>query len=91
MVVAVSTLHSGSLLDFRESDKLPIELEFSSLGRGLSKVKDRERDRHVELVRWALNEMSWNADDFDVYRFRLQYPPLSLGVAFDWQRRSALD
>lgn len=86
-VFAVSTLHTGMSLEFRESDKLPIELEFASLGRGLSKVKDRERDRHAELVRWAMHEVSWNPEDFDVYRFKLQYPPLPSGVAFDWLRR----
>lgn len=88
-VQIVSTLHTGMSLEFRESDELPIEPEFVSLGRGLGKVKDRERERHVELVRWALHEVSWNPDDFDVYRFKLQYPPLPSGVAFDWIRRKS--
>ena len=48
-----------------------------------------ERDRHAELVRWAMHEVNWNPDDFDVYRFKLQYPPLPSGVAFDFQRRKS--
>ncbi len=88
-VQIVSTLHTGMSLEFRESDKLPIEPEFVSLGRGLSKVKDRERERHAELVRWALHEVGWNPEDFDVYRFKLQYPPLPSGVSFDWLRRKS--
>ncbi|QDV05560.1 hypothetical protein Poly30_10580 [Planctomycetes bacterium Poly30] len=86
-VQIVSTLHTGMSLEFRDSDILPIEPEFMSLGRGLGKVKDRERPRHAELVRWAMLEVGWNPDDFDVYRFKLQYPPLPSGVAFDWLRR----
>ena len=85
----VSTLHTGMSLEFRKSDRLPIELEFASLGRGLGKVKDRTRDRHAELVRWALHEAGWIAEDFDVYRVKLQYPPLPSGVCFDWERPKA--
>ncbi len=38
-VQVVSTLHTGMSLEFRESDVLPIEAEFSSLGRGLGEKK----------------------------------------------------
>ncbi len=85
-VQVVSTLHTGMSLEFRESDVLPIEPEFISLGRGLGKVKDRERERHAELLRWSMVEVGWNPDDFDVYRFKLPYPPLPSAVVFDWLR-----
>lgn len=86
-VAVVSTLHTGMALEYREPDKLPIEPEFVPLGRGLGKVEDRERDRHAELVRWALHEAGWDGSEFDVFRLKLAYPPLPSAVALDWTRR----
>lgn len=86
-VEVVSTIHTGMALEYREPDQLPIEPEFLELGRGLSKIEDRERSRHAELVRWSLHQAGWDANEFDVYRMRLPYPPLPSAVAFDWQRR----
>jgi hypothetical protein len=86
-VAVVSTLHTGMALEYREPDKLPIEPEFVPLGRGLAKVEDRERDRHAELVRWALHEAGWDGSEFDVFRLKLAYPPLPSAVALDWTRR----
>ena len=86
-VEVVSTLHTGMALEFREPDLLPIEPELTSLGSGLAKIDDRERDRHTELVRWALHEAGWDGSEFDVYRLKLSYPPLPSAVALDWERR----
>ncbi len=86
-VEVVSTLHTGMALEFREPDKLPIEPEFVSLGRGLRRIEDRERHRHAELVRWSLHQAGWDASEFEVYRLKLPYPPLPSAVAFDWLRR----
>lgn len=86
-VEVVSTLHTGMALDYREPDKLPIEPDLLSLGRGLAKIEDRDRVRHAELVRWALHEAGWDGSEFDVYRLKLSYPPLPSAVALDWTRR----
>ncbi|MEM9378378.1 MAG: hypothetical protein AAGB93_00415 [Planctomycetota bacterium] len=86
-VDVISTLHTGLGLEFRDADRLPIEPEFVSLGTGLAKIDDRERERHAELVRWALHEAGWDGSEFDVHRLKLAYPPLPSAVALDWTRR----
>ncbi|MEM8712751.1 MAG: hypothetical protein AAGG01_17505 [Planctomycetota bacterium] len=86
-VDVVSTLHTGMSLEYRDADRLPIEPDFVALGRGLKKVADRERHRHAELIRWSLHEAGWDPEEFDVYRFKLLYPPLPSAVALDWHRK----
>lgn len=86
-VEVVSTLHTGMALEFREPDKLLIEPEFESLGRGLRRIEDRERHRHAELVRWSLHQAGWDPSEFEVFRLKLPYPPLPSAVAFDWERK----
>ena len=55
------------------------------LGQGLSVLPTREVPRYVELARYATDRLGWDADRFDVYRCRIEYPvmPSTVVLRFD--------
>lgn len=50
--------------------------EIRFLGTGRSTWNTPDLPRHEEMIQDAFNEIGWNPADFDVYRLRIEYPPL---------------
>jgi hypothetical protein len=72
-------------VDGRERDLLPIKCEVEHLGRGVDVMSTRDVPRYAEMMRYAFDHVGWNAEKFDVYRCRLEYPvlPSTVVVQFD--------
>lgn len=51
------------------------------LGRGASVLYTPEYPRYPELARYAFDRLRWDAERFDVYRCRIEYPVLPSTVA----------
>jgi hypothetical protein len=51
------------------------------LGRGASVLYTPDYPRYPELARYACERLNWEADRFDVYRCRIEYPVLPSTVA----------
>jgi hypothetical protein len=73
-----SELHAPMTRD--ERDRLLVAERLQRLGRGLSRIGTAEVPRYAELVEAVLKRTGWQAEDFDVYRVRMRYPPMPVGV-----------
>lgn len=69
----------------KERDRLELLESVLYLGQGLSVLPTREVPRYVELARFATDRLGWDADRFDVYRCRIEYPvmPSTVVLRFD--------
>jgi hypothetical protein len=69
----------------RECDRLALREKVIYLGRGASVLATTEVPRYEELAKYVFDRLTWDADEFDVYRCRVEYPmmPSSVKVMFD--------
>ncbi len=70
----------GPQLRYEPTDRLPLHDPLVPLGKGLDVIHTADIPRYPEMLRRALTRVGWNADEFDVYRLRIQYPPLPTTV-----------
>jgi hypothetical protein len=63
-----------------ERDLLRVSEQVQYLGRGITRLPTAEVPRYLELMELVLGRMSWNAEDFELYRVRMRYPPLPVAV-----------
>jgi hypothetical protein len=63
-----------------ERDRLPVSERLLHLGRGLTRVRTADVPQYGELLEFVFERTGWNADEFDVFRARLRYPPIPVSV-----------
>jgi hypothetical protein len=69
-----SALVSPSSRD--EGDRLPIVTQVTHLGRGLDVIFTPDVPRYVDLTQYVFDRLGWDEARFDVYRVRMEYPPM---------------
>lgn len=69
-----------------ERDCIPVADRIQHLGRGLARVRTAEVPQYADILGTALEKTGWAADDFDVYRVRMRYPPMPVAVMirYEW-------
>lgn len=63
-----------------DRDRVAVSERLQPLGRGVGRIRFAEAPRYAELVDFALARAGWRADDFDVFRIRMRYPPIPVSV-----------
>ena len=63
-----------------ERDRMAVSERVQSLGRGIGRIRTAELPGYGELVDLVMRQTGWNADDFEVYRIRMRYPPIPVSV-----------
>jgi hypothetical protein len=63
-----------------ERDRIPAAEKLQHLGRGIQRVRTAEVPRYAELLERVFEQTGWKAEDFDVYRVRMRYPPIPVSV-----------
>ena len=63
-----------------ERDRIPVADKLQHLGRGLHRVRTAEVPRYADLLECVFQQTGWKAEDFDVYRVRMRYPPIPVSV-----------
>jgi hypothetical protein len=72
-----SDLFGGSAdLSYGDTDRLPLHEGVESLGRGVDMAHTRDVPRYPELLRYAFAQAGWDPAKYELYRFRMRYPPL---------------
>jgi len=72
-------------LQGQECDRLQLNEKVIYLGRGPKVIATPDVPRYEELARYVFDRIGSNADEFDVWRVRIEYPvmPSSVIVRFD--------
>jgi len=71
-----SGLYAGELFtSHRACDELPVLERVESLGAGSEVARLSEMPDYRALLHFALDQVGWNPDDFQVHRIRIPYPP----------------
>jgi hypothetical protein len=63
-----------------ENDLLPVGETLEHPGRGPGAARTAEVPGYLDLLRWVFGRLGWAADDFELYRARLAYPPIPTSV-----------
>lgn len=63
-----------------ERDRLPMLEKVQHVGRASDGVHTADVPRHGELLDLMIRKSGYTADDFEVYRVRMRYPPLPVSV-----------
>ncbi|MCP3903007.1 MAG: hypothetical protein GY715_05160 [Planctomycetes bacterium] len=68
-----------------EKYRLPVGLTVDYLGRGSSVLRTPDVPRYPEMARHVLERVGQDAEEFDAYRLRMQYPivPTAVTMGFD--------
>ncbi|MGD8451282.1 MAG: hypothetical protein PVJ57_05635 [Phycisphaerae bacterium] len=66
----------GPEVRYEPNDRLPLHESVEHLGRGPEAARTADVPRYPEMLRYAIERAGWNRADFELYRLRLQYPPL---------------
>ncbi len=61
-------------------DRLPLHARVAHLGSGPAVVSTPDVPRYREMVRYAMKQLAWPEDEFDVYRLQVRYPPIPTAV-----------
>ena len=61
-------------------DRLPVGEKVISLGRGLSRIRTAEAPQYADMVNFVMDRSGWKADEFEVFRVRMKYPPMPVSV-----------
>lgn len=74
-----------SEMEARECDRISLKESVIYLGKGADIMKSSDVPRYPEIVRYAMERVGWEPDEFRVYRTRIEYPvmPSSVVVHFD--------
>ncbi len=71
-----------------ERDRLPVAERLQLLGHGMERVRTAEVPRYADILGTVFEQTGWNADDFDVYRVRMRYPPIPVSVMVRYEKRA---
>ncbi len=67
----------GPTVRYEPSDRLPLHEQVACLGYGVDVAALSEIPRYSEMLRYALEQMSWEARDFELHRLHMRYPPIA--------------
>lgn len=70
----------GPTVRYEPADRLPMYEPLVHLGTGLGGAHTPDVPRYPEMLRYALGQVGWIGDEFDLYRLRIQYPPIPTTV-----------
>lgn len=59
---------------------LPISEQVVTPGRGLQVIHTPEVPRYAEMAKHVFDRLGWDAQQFELYRLRIQYPPMPTAV-----------
>jgi hypothetical protein len=63
-----------------ERDRLPMAESVQHLGRGIDGVATADAPRYHEILQFMVAKSGRPAEEFDVYRVRMRYPPMPVSV-----------
>lgn len=66
----------GPNLRYEESDLLPLQDSVQHLGTGTEFVRCVDIPRYFDMVNYCTTQAGWNGEAFQVFRLRLQFPPI---------------
>lgn len=67
-------------MEVREADLLPMTERADYLGEGVSAGRTPLIPRYSEMVGYAMDRMGWNAEEFRVFRCKVEYPVMHTRV-----------
>jgi hypothetical protein len=67
-------------MEYRESDLLPMTEQAEYLGEGLYAARTPLIPRYAEMLSYVIERMKWKAEEFRVFRCRVDYPVLSTRI-----------
>lgn len=67
----------------RKGDRIPVFESVQHLGKGLSGIRTADVPRYVEMVNYAFERLGWDPARFDVFRVRMEYPPVPTTVTME--------
>ena len=86
--VFVHAEHTGEMLwdgVIHKRHRLPVYQSVAYLGKGPSALHTPDVPRYAEMGRYVFERAGWDAEKFEVYRCRIEYPvmPSSIAIVFD--------
>jgi len=66
----------GPGVRYEPSDRLPLHDPLVHLGTGPDAALTPDIPRYPDMLHYALERLGWNGQEFDLYRLRMQYPPI---------------
>lgn len=63
-----------------DHDLLPTSENIEHLGRGITVARTADVPGYQRILRATFSAVGWDADEFDVYRIRMAYPPMPASV-----------
>lgn len=72
----------GPGLIYEESDRLPLRETVEYMGRGHDSIVTPDIPGYDEMIRFAMKRCKCNEADYDVYRIRIDYPPIATQLMF---------
>ncbi|MBX3356789.1 MAG: hypothetical protein KF745_00015 [Phycisphaeraceae bacterium] len=70
----------ASPIAFDDSDSLPVAERIAPLGRGVALAQTPDIPAYTDLASAAFYALGANADDYDLFRVRMPYPPMPVTV-----------
>lgn len=70
---------------WQERDRLPLPESIEYLGQGPAVLQTPDVPRYEAMARYVFDTLAWDAEQFDVYRARLHYPPTPTAVVIRYQ------
>lgn len=66
----------GPTVRYEPSDRLPLHDPLDHLGTGPDAALTPDIPRYPDMLHYALDRLGWDGQEFDLYRLRMQYPPI---------------
>jgi hypothetical protein len=66
----------ASAINPDELPRLPVTGGVQYIGKGLAALRTPDLPRYTELAEYVFERLGWDGARFDVYRVRLEYPPI---------------
>lgn len=72
----------GIVVKYDAKDHLPMNESVQRLGTAAEIAFTAEIPGYPEMLRYALQQVGWNGDEFNFHRFSMQYPPIHTTLQF---------
>ncbi len=69
----------------REFDRIDVLESVRLLGRGADRIHTNDVENYASMVRTVFDRVSWKADQFRVYRVRIEYPLLHAQIMLTFE------
>ena len=66
----------GFTIRYDPNDRMPLHETLEQLGSGAEVAFTPEIPRYPEMLNYAMNQVGWNGGEFNLYRLKMQYPPI---------------